>query len=142
MPPLDPRFAKLPTKEDRLAFTPMKKIDQADARVAQHDPPLLELAQVTLERLRQLTKVTAREPTAVVRGLLPDRGDRFVLGQRFLGRANSFEQRLQLGNKSTLLATKAAPASPAFMFFSVTSFRERPLTLSIWARNHSETEHD
>src|SRR5260370_16400407 len=46
----------------------------------------------------------------------------------------------QVTATSTLPATKAAPASPDFMFFSVTSFRVRPLTLSTWARNHSETE--
>src|SRR5437773_2741258 len=41
---------------------------------------------------------------------------------------------------STCPATKAAPASPDFMFCSLTSASDRPFFWRTWARNHSDTE--
>src|SRR3989442_8359274 len=41
---------------------------------------------------------------------------------------------------STCPATKAAPASPDFMFCSLTSDSDKPFFWRTWARNHSETE--
>src|SRR5229473_6897849 len=41
---------------------------------------------------------------------------------------------------STCPATKAAPASPDFMFCSFTSARDKPFFWRTWARNHSDTE--
>src|SRR5207245_5306227 len=41
---------------------------------------------------------------------------------------------------STWPATKAAPASPDFMFCSLTSDSDNPFFWRTWARNHSDTE--
>ena len=74
----------------------MEEINQADAGVTQHDPPLLQLVQVTFQRPGQLRQVTAGETATVVRGLLPDGGDGLVLRQRLLRVADSLEQRFEL----------------------------------------------
>src|SRR3989442_14208357 len=46
----------------------------------------------------------------------------------------------QVTATSTLEATNAAPASPDFMFSSLTSESDRPLSFYTCARNHSETD--
>src|SRR5438309_12020820 len=46
----------------------------------------------------------------------------------------------QVTATSTCPATNAAPASPDFMFCSVTSDSDRPFFLRTCARNHSDTD--
>src|SRR6202022_4141867 len=66
VPPLTLALAQLPAEKHGLPLTLMKKIDQADGGIAQHDAPLLQLTQIMLERLRQLAQMPGRQASTIL----------------------------------------------------------------------------
>ena len=99
MPACRTGLVQAAAKEDRVAVALRVDVDQAAARVAQHDSPGLQLLEVALQRSGHLAQPLAWQPATVVGGLLLHRDDGLVLGQGPLVVADPLDAHLAGGQE-------------------------------------------